>query len=124
MSTALSRALLLPLTCCRLLGGAISSVLMAGLFLSSILTTGEVGRRAEGEVATGIREGWDVGGRNAAMGENQKRWRIRDADMRIEYAPNPGDAPCRVVVMVINQRLGGWTSSVDGRWKGRRVFTT
>lgn len=53
-----SRDLLLPLTCCRLLGGARSSALLiAGLFLSSILTTGEVGRRAEGEVATGIRDG-------------------------------------------------------------------
>lgn len=124
MSTALSRALLLPLTCCRLLGGAISSALMAGLFLSSILTTGEVGRRAEGEVATGMREGLGGGGgRNAATGGNQKRWRVIDDDMGYESAPKSGDAPCRVVEMVIKQRRAGgcrdWWPDV-----GRRVFTT
>lgn len=46
--------LLVPLTACRLVGGATSSALAAGLFLSSILTV--VGRgTAEGEVATGMR---------------------------------------------------------------------
>lgn len=76
ISTVWSRDLLLPLTWCRLLGGARSSeLLMAGLFLSSILTIGEVGRAAEGEVATGIREksrqADRLNGRRAAV--NQER---------------------------------------------------
>ncbi len=55
-----SRDLLEPFTACRLLGGAKSSALvMAGLFLSSILT--KVDERgtaaAAGEVAIGMRKG-------------------------------------------------------------------
>lgn len=73
-SPASSRDLLLPLTCCRLLGGPRSSALLMGLFLSSILTIGEVGRRAEGEVATGIRKVGQSGRREIQRGCKSERW--------------------------------------------------
>ena len=58
MSPESSLDLLLPLTACRLLGGAQSSTAPdAGLFLSSILTKAAGRGSADGEVAIGIRKG-------------------------------------------------------------------
>jgi hypothetical protein len=57
MSPASSLDLLLPLTACRLLGGAQSSTAPdAGLFLSSILAKVAGRGGASGEVAIGIRK--------------------------------------------------------------------
>jgi hypothetical protein len=57
MSPASSLDLLPPFTACLLLGGASSStVLMAGLFLSSILTKAVGLSAGEGGVAIGMKE--------------------------------------------------------------------
>jgi hypothetical protein len=66
MSPESSLDLLLPLTACRLLGGAQSSTAPdAGLFLSSILAKVAGRGSADGEVAIGIRK-------RAADGEESK----------------------------------------------------
>lgn len=90
-----------------------------------VLHLDDRGRREKGGGRSGNRHErrLGIGGRNAVMIGNQKRWRVIDADMGYEYAPNPGDAPCRVVEMVIKQRLAGGRRGGQ-TLKGRRVFTT
>lgn len=55
-----------------------SALWTAGLFLSSILTIGEVGRRAEGEVATGMRDGGNQAGDGRGGGQSEGEMGGRD----------------------------------------------
>lgn len=113
-----SRDLLLPLTCCRLLGGPRSSPL--GLFLSSILTVGEGGRSAEGEVATGMRKrqsgcvgGWE---RKAAM-RGEVAIKRREFCLRLAWALSMHHELVMPVVLALCwSSNNGWVST-GGVWK-------
>ena len=137
MSPESSLDLLLPLTACRLLGGATSSTALdAGLFLSSILAKVAGRGGADGVVATGIRKG-AAGSRaspavqkGSAEGKKKKvekkrrikirnrvaeRWRNGGLESWASATPpreNEGERDGR-----------WWKGACDGKWKGRRGRT-